>query len=138
MSGKKPEKVSEEFEDAFTSSAGTIHATCELCGRNFIASEDAGDYDEGEYEEFLEKAKKEPDRYLVWSAYSAISLGWIDGKQFVFGCPCNALARYEQFIWTHRAQIVEYLRKKTERRLMEAQREAEKLNVLDGLRKEQA
>ncbi len=111
---------SEMFEDAARAGMGTIHADCEFCGRSFIASRDAGDYDDGEYESFLEKAKAEPDRFQVWDGYDSITLVKIEGKMGVMGCPCNKLRLYEDWIWLNRGVIFKYLGERTKEKLEDA------------------
>ena len=126
--------LSEEFIDAFRDGIGTIHAACELCGRSYIGSSNAGGYDEDEYEEFLKKAEKEPLKYIVDSASDGFSLGSIEGKQFVVDCAClpETLGKYEAWVWNHGNKIAEYLRKRSERELKDAQEKAKAVTVKGG------
>ena len=124
-------QVSEEFLEAFRDGIGTIHATCELCGRHYLASRSSGDYDEGEYDEFLAKAEKEPLKYIVDSASDGFSLGSIEGKQFVVDCVClpETLGRFEAWIWRHGDKIAAYLKSRADRELKDAQAKAKAVTV---------
>lgn len=84
--------LSEEFVDAFRDGIGTIHATCELCGRSYIGSR---------------------------------------SNHFVVDCEClpETLGKFEAWIWNHGAKIAEYLRKRGERELKEAQDRAKAVTV---------
>ena len=101
--------VSDEFVEAFRAGIGGIRGTCQLCDREcFENDEGAGDWEVGELERLRERAKI--DEKFV--AMDNVSLGRIDGKEFVMGCPCLPanLGEYESFIWNHRKQIAEYIR----------------------------
>jgi hypothetical protein len=121
-----PEPPSDMFREA-VEDTGTCCATeCEFCGRtHFVSSHGHGDYEEGELEKLKEQAAKDPDRYIEESEYDAIGEGYIDGKQAVVHCPCNALRRYEDFIWGHRTIICEYLAARCAKELGEKIRTAE-------------
>lgn len=120
---KRWHPVSELFENCVRDS-GSIVITCELCGRTHFSDEDAGTFEEGEYEALVEKAKKNPDKYIGPSG-DMVSWGTIDGKQAVIGCPCNGLARYEEFIWRNQYVIAEYLKRRAKERLEAAQQDVD-------------
>jgi hypothetical protein len=112
---------SDEFMEAVVD-GGSIVTECELCGRVHFATYDGGgDFEEGELEDLRKQADKEPDRYLEEGRYSSISFGYIDGKQAVWGCPCNLAKKYEDWIWGHRRTIIAYLKK----RIINEKRDAE-------------
>jgi hypothetical protein len=123
---KEPSKA---FEDAFRDHIGTSDATCELCGRHVFGGTGTLGYELGELEGLRAKAEKDPDRY-VEVPYDGVSLGRIEGKQTVLGCPCNRLRMYEDWVWGHRRQIIEYLKKRIKERLEDAETEAESIGEL--------
>lgn len=97
----------DDFLTAISAGHGALRGTCDFCERVYFAS--TGDYDSGELEELQAKAKEFPDRYIEtgdeWQSMCRIA-----GKEYVYGCPCNAPTRYEDFIWAHRWQIAKYLK----------------------------
>lgn len=66
--------------------------------------------DEGELESYETKQKTDPEKYIPNDG--SISIGHIGGYQVVWGCPCNKLSRYENFIWHNRWLIARYLRER--------------------------
>lgn len=128
----KQPQVSEEFERAFSANTGTSDSTCELCGRRLFGGSGTIGYEDGELEDLRQKAKAEPDKYHEFDGDDGVSEGLIDGKRFIFGCPCNRLRRYEDFVWAHRRQIIEYLKKRIGERLQHAQQESEAINRIDS------
>lgn len=122
MSDKFPkEPPSDTFQDAFCDS-GTPQQQCDFCGR--ISFDSNGEFmEEGELESLLQKSKETPDKYHPVDG--GVSFGHINGKTCVYGCPCNALRNYENFIWDHRIEISDYLRRRTEDNLKAAQIDAE-------------
>ena len=96
---------SEEFELAFGGS-GSIVIDCEFCNRTHFAPEGGLDWEEGELETLLAKNKINPDQ-TVACEYDMVSWGYLAGKQYVHGCPCNQAARYERLFWSHRHQIAD-------------------------------
>jgi hypothetical protein len=105
------EEPSEMFWNALTG-GGSMVVTCEHCGRTFFGTYHEGWYDEGELEELREKARQFPERYIEDVAYDSYSHGHVDGKTLVYGCPCNAGRRYEDWIWNHRYLIASYLKER--------------------------
>jgi hypothetical protein len=108
-------KLSEDFERAFSSGCGGCRRTCH-CGREYYDFENEGyGWEEGELEELNKRADEEPGkvRGLPYSVGTMI----VDGSEFVMGCDecAERLTRYERFIWNHRRQIIEYLKRKCER-----------------------
>ena len=126
------EEPSEAFEDVFSSHAGTIAATCELCGRFLYTEEVLRDGEEGEFEKYEALRKRNPDKYILMD-YDSVSLAEIDHQQVVLGCPCNGLRRYEDFVWRERRGIAEYM----QQRLLQAQKQLKELkeqveNITEG------
>lgn len=103
----KLSSISEEFEKVFDShSSGCIHE-CQ-CGRVFFdVYNDDWDWEEGELEKLEDLAKKEPDKYI--SVAHSVGYMRIDGKNFVYDCPCNQIVKYEQFLLNHEEDIAQFL-----------------------------
>lgn len=124
----KPEEPSEEFQLAFTG-GGTIAATCGFCGTTYFATyANEGCFENGELEELRMKAEKEPKRYVECD-YSSVSIGWIDGKQYVADCCCNHARKYEDWIWGLRYQLTSYINNRIEREKRDAILQAEQLKI---------
>lgn len=133
MSFKPKESCDTPASDLFASSfcdTGSPVADCELCGRtNFDFS---GEFmEEGELETLLAKQEKQPEKYHGQN--NTISWGHINGRQFVWDCPCNLLYRWEQFVWTHRFSIAIYLKKRAEQELKTAQMQHDQIKVVPTL-----
>jgi len=120
---------SEDFWDAITH-AGSLVIDCEFCGRtHFAGLNGRGYYDDGEFEDLEHKAERSPDQYIGHYDCDSISFGTLNGKQAVYGCPCNEVRRYEDFIWHDRSLIQKYLRARAERELRRAEQNAEEAGV---------
>jgi hypothetical protein len=130
MSDKKV--PSEEFLEAFSDHCGTCVATCECCGRVLFNSWDTGSFDDDELKRLNDKSLMEPEKYI--DVDFGISLGSIDGKRFIYGCPCEmeSLYKYEAFVWGNRRFIIEYLKKRITQNKEDADREYNFLKPLDG------
>jgi hypothetical protein len=98
---------------------GTKVASCEHCGR--VHYDSTGEFmEEGELEGLNLKAEKEPEKYIGHDG--SICIGDLMGKQIVVDCPCNFLGWFEATIWINRELISEYLIKKSEEKLKEAEK----------------
>lgn len=106
---------------------GTSDTVCR-CGRTHFATENDywSDTEEAKesLEEFIAEAFKDPEQYQMHDEHS-ISVTAIGGDEFVVGCPCNGLVRYEQFILANREVILKFLTRKAEKDLEVAARKAE-------------
>ncbi len=111
------ERVSELFEDVVTDGNGTTSISCDFCGRLTFTSMDE------EAEKWREKQKAEPEKYIE-SGDDGLGFGWLDGKQYVYGCCPEKILRYEEFIWRHRTLIMKYLKRRTQQNLEAAARDA--------------
>lgn len=121
-----------EFMNAFTC-CGTPVATCGFCGRTIFGS--GRDMDEGEIETLRLSAKTDPDRYVEDSQSDSIAVGEINGVLLVWGCPCNKARKYEDFIWSHRLTILDYLKRRTASDLERAQQTADAIeNLTSGVK----
>jgi len=122
---------SEMFADAVCD-GGTPVADCELCGRTHYVSSGYC-MEQGELADLEWKHQQEPEKYIP-SDCDSISIGHIDGRQVVYGCPCNKLSRYEKFIWRHRFLIAKYLKRRSEEMMAEAESEVENARTIpEGL-----
>lgn len=109
------EEASDAFMDAVCRSGALCQVLCEFCKRtHFMGEHYSGDYEDGELEDLQIKAQKYPGQYIEHNGYDSISWGMINGKQIVWGCPCNSARQFEQWIWSHRYIISKYLRTRAE------------------------
>lgn len=118
------EKASNDFADVWPS-FGTVAADCEFCGRTHFATGVGSFIEEDEQEELRAKAKAEPDKYIEDGVSGGVSILIINNKQYVYGCPCQALVNYENFIWHNRERIARYLKQRTEREFAAQQKTRE-------------
>jgi hypothetical protein len=125
---KKSDRASEAFEDAFRAGIGTTSAKCEVCGVHVFASGDNSmGWEPGELEALQKNAKEQPDKYQELEMSDGVSLGDINGLQFVIDHGCEKLGRYERFIWGDRKRIVEYIKKRTAEKKADQERDDELL-----------
>ncbi len=78
---------------------------CQFCKRTHFSHEAI------DVVELRAKAVEFPGKYLE-SEDDAVAWGYLDGRQYVWRCPCNSAARYEDFIWRHRELIATYLKRR--------------------------
>jgi hypothetical protein len=117
----RPTPASDAFKDAVSSGGSCTVAECDFCGRvHFTSAEGGGDYGEGELAELQAQAAREPDKYIEEGLYNTIATGDMAGHHVVIECPCNGLSRYEDFIWSHRELIMDYLTKRAKEEYDEA------------------
>lgn len=104
------EEISEFFKDLLFDkmSSSSLAISCEFCNRFYFICR--GDYDEGELEYYQKCAELNPEMYCEDSDY--IAWCYVNGKQYVYDCPCNGPRRVETFMWSHRKLFVKYLRKR--------------------------
>jgi len=65
-------------------------------------------FEQGELEDLEAKAERKPDRYLEHCDTSVVCVV-LNGKDYVYECPCEGLLPYEQLIWNYREEILDYL-----------------------------
>ena len=95
----------EIFEDLITD-GGTPVAVCEFCDKTWFDA--LGEFmDEDELDRLVAKQKKAPEKYK--SLYGTVSIGHLWGRQYVIGCRCEQIARFEGEIWRHRNFLARYL-----------------------------
>jgi len=114
------ERASDTFMRAICSHGALCSILCEFCNRVHFVGNGYGDYEEGELECLRASAAKEPSKYIEHNDYDSIDWGYINGKQIVWGCPCNSARQYEQWIWSHRYAIAKYLKLRAEEAQMDA------------------
>jgi hypothetical protein len=118
---------SEEFLDAFREVSSGMIVECDFCGRVYFATQDSGDYGEGELENLRAQAEKEPDKYIEVDYFTTRII--VDGKGYADGCKCHKIRRYEDWIWANRGSIMKYLRARIEKRFKEAEEEIKAMRV---------
>lgn len=111
------DKVSEEFDDAFSDRSGGNRGTC-ACGREHFDTYNQWGWEDGELEHLIQLSKEKPDKYIGHEG--AIGGHVVDGVSFIWGCPCQGALKYEKFIIRHAEQIAYYLNKRAERLRHEA------------------
>ena len=108
-------ELSEEFIQAFCD-GGTPEARCGFCYKLHYAT------GEQSYLADDERERLERDRNAVPHSDDAIGTGMLNGSLLVAGCNCEKTLRYEEFIWSHRHQIADYLRTRAKREKQDAER----------------
>ena len=107
-------EASEWIKDVVCDS-GTVSADCDFCHRVHYVGTGYG-MDEGELEGLNKKREAQPDRYVRHDGFDSISIGHIEGNQYVWGCGCKQseerLKRIENWIWSHQRIITSYMRKR--------------------------
>lgn len=114
---KTPEEL---LMDIITQSNGTYSIQCDFCGTTWFTEDDC------DYVALCEKQKVDPTKYRL-SSDDGLAFGWIDGKQVVWGCCRDKLAKYAEWIWAHRGIISSYLKQRSKQELEEAKREYDEL-----------
>lgn len=141
-SSKKP---SEMFLNSITSGGGSHYMVCGNCGRthycpesdNFYHNDDDREDEEDAYkyylQEALEEQAKDPDGVVIHYGVDFVETKDLRGVAFVLECPCNGLAKYEEFIWENKDPIRRYLETRIDQEYMWAQEQIT-LNKLAGLK----
>lgn len=119
------ERASDVFMRAVCHGGALCSICCEHCGRVHFVGDGHGDYEDGELEDLRANALKNPGKYIEHNDYDSIDWGYINGKQIVYGCPCNSARQYERWIWSHRYVISKYLKLMAEELALEAKFAAE-------------
>jgi hypothetical protein len=114
------EQASDEFMRAICGRGALCSVECEHCERVHFVGTGYGDYEDGELEGLRANAQKHPGKYIEHNDYDSIDWGYINGKQIVWGCPCNSARQYEAWIWSHRYAIAKYLKLRAEASALDA------------------
>jgi len=114
-------KTSELFMDVFADIHGAAGINCQFCGRVHFSHMDE------KVDELRVKAIAEPLKYMEDVENDTVAWGYLDGRQYVWHCPCDSGSRYEAFIWAHRERITTYLKKRAAEELQAAQRTLEEV-----------
>ena len=140
ISEKKP---SDMFTDALRG-GGSHYMVCGNCGRthycpesdNFYHNDGDREDEEDAYkyylQEALEEQKKDPDGVVIHYGVDFVMTKDLNSIAFVLECPCNGLAKYENFIWENKDSIRRYLRVRIEQEHQWAQEQLT-LNKLAGI-----
>lgn len=137
------DKPSKMFEDSIGYGVGSYDMDCGWCGRRHYCPDtnlDPPDYDGTEnsdedrnhWKEYCEEEyKKDPEGVILHWDYDSVIGRSLNGINFVIGCPCNGLSRFEKFIWNERNTIRNYLVKRVDQEFEWAEQEKTK-NKLAG------
>lgn len=135
VSDKTPSEI---FVDSLPG-GGSHYMTCGYCGRDHYCPDSSSIYrgddedDKGDYEYYLQEAlwaqKEDPDGVIIHYDEDFVAAKDLAGITFVLECPCNGLAKYEDFVWNNRNVIRRYLQDRIEHEyeLAEAERTFNKL-----------
>jgi hypothetical protein len=105
--------VSDAFRNTLVGGGATA-VTCSYCDREHIAIDSSNIYDnyvshlDEKVEDIERKAAEDPDTYVIVRDVDFIHYVDINGMDFPDDCPCNGLARYEEFIWDNRERWFSY------------------------------
>jgi hypothetical protein len=123
-------RASYDFEMAFRAGIGSVQGLCEVCGIRVFGSASTMGYELGELEALKKKERENPAKYQEMFGDDGVSFGQIGGKQFVIGHGCKELGKYEAFIWSYRAPILEYVKKRVAQKKADLERDEELLKGL--------
>lgn len=135
---KDDDPPSEIFVNAlYGYGVGSSELTCNWCDRLHLCPESEsylGDDDGGlGWKNYCEEEhKNNPEGVVLHYDCDAVSGQTLNNIQFVLGCPCNGLSRYEKFIWAERDTIRRYLKSRIDSEYEFAQQEKTK-NKLAGI-----
>lgn len=137
---KKPSDI---FLDSLKG-GGSHYMVCGYCGRTHYCPESDNFYhndgdrvdEEDAYKYYLEEAlaeqKKDPDGVVIHYNVDCVMTKDLNGMAFVLECPCNGLAKYEDFIWHSKNDIRNYLKNRIEQEFEWAQQQLN-INKLMGI-----
>lgn len=112
----------EGFNRAFSNHGGHSQFRCN-CGRTWFNSTQWG-WGETELQSLREGIA---EGRTVETDYSIEEI-----MGFVIGCPCNQLRRYEDWVWTNRERILDYLKVRNAGELREAMSLQNQCNQAEG------
>jgi hypothetical protein len=99
--------INDLFLDLLCDSAAPV-AVCNHCGRVHFTHES------DDYRQLQANAVAEPEKYIEDKDNFSIAWGVLDGKQYVWRCPCSRAIAYEEFVWKNRHLIAKYIRARIE------------------------
>lgn len=123
MSKRSDKPVSEAFRLSFLGGGTTSSADCEYCGRTYFCSRDVSSLEDDEYDALAKNAEMNT---LYVEVDDTVSYTSAFGKQYVWGCSCNALRPYEDMLLMKRSGILAYFK-----RLLAKEQEKVKQNTED-------
>lgn len=109
MAAREP---SNEFLEAVGNGIGGPSLHCS-CGRTHYAP-DSNVVGEHEREDMLAHAIEAPTKVVIHEREDAVHANVLNGLVCVSGCECSYMARYEESVWTLRATILDYYRRRRE------------------------
>lgn len=94
---------------------GTAVMDCDFCGRTHFANDETAVAVHGaeDLERLLQKQREHPDKFFSVN-HDSVRYCDVGGQHWVDGCPCNAITRYENFLWNYRHEIASYLKARAE------------------------
>lgn len=110
---KKYENPSQTFADLVCDGNG-FQAVCEFCQRTHFADKNPESSDvTQELLALRVQLSQEPEKYYRHELEDGVAFGWLGGHRYVYGCPCNGITPYEDFIWENRKLILAFYEKKS-------------------------
>lgn len=108
---------------------GSLVIDCGACGRTYFGSQDQ-EFEEGELEDLLAKAKKEPDRYIDNEHYTH----WVmfNGMAIVSDCKCGYVERTAKGLWSSRKPIAQFLKTIVEKERARVEEDSALIAGLEG------
>ncbi len=100
-------KPSEEFITAICDSGSPV-IDCGFCGKVHFATGSHHCLKEDELADLRKKAEAEPTKYIEDSSNDSVRWGYLDGRQAVWNCCGETLARYERWLISHQQKIVDF------------------------------
>lgn len=98
-----------QFAKAFHVSSCCCATYCE-CGRiYFVTSSGHGDYNTGELDGLMERAAKDPDKYIEVPDFSYVDSYMDDQGSHVIGCPCGYVDRIITWMEAHHRELAKYV-----------------------------
>ncbi len=117
---------------------GSHNIYCD-CGRDHycpdsdsLSYEDGDDFREQYLADILARQVKNPEGIVIHYDVDCVTSKEFDNKVFVEECPCNGLRRYEDWIWSNRDILRDYLKVRVEQEHRWAEQELLK-NKLAGI-----
>lgn len=122
-------KILDEFWHSGNCSGGIVR-DCKHGITFFEDSPRAGDWDEGELENLIEQAKKDPEHYVALGQSAHFT--YLFGMEWCWDCEkcLEEALKYQTFIWGYRYSIASFLNQRLANVATEAVGEKEQLSVV--------
>jgi hypothetical protein len=108
---------------------GSSRIECGACGRTFSDLMSQGDFEDGELDELIAKAEKNPnycqsrDGYVHWMMYNGVAI--------VSDCPCGQAEKIALGLWHERRRIARFLKKAVDIQSKNAETDADIIDQLE-------